>query len=42
MRRNQMTWMAAALGAVALSGMVSCGKAKDAGSAAVSVGTAKH
>jgi hypothetical protein len=34
--------MAAALGAVALSGMVSCGKGKgDAGSASVSVGTAK-
>jgi len=37
MRRNQMTWMAAVLGTVALSGMASCAKGKDAGSAAVSV-----
>ena len=37
MRRNQMTWMAAVLGTVALSGMVSCGKKSDVGAASVSV-----
>jgi len=41
MRRNQMTWMAAALGAVALSGMIGCGKKADTGSASVSVGGQK-
>ncbi len=39
MATKRMTWMAAVLGTVALSGMVSCnGKGKDAGAAAISVG----
>ena len=38
MATKRMTWMAAVLGTVALSGMVSCNKGKDAGAAAVSVG----
>jgi len=43
MRRNQLTWMAAVLGTVALTGMVGCGKGKTAnlGAASISVGAAK-